>query len=885
MTEARDPVVVRLYRRALRVLPQDFREANGAGMEAMLRDEWLDRSGPVRAALLVRALLDLVWTALITRMGGGMDDSERRWKMGWADLGMDVKVSMRSLTKAPLFTLTAVLSLGLGVGGVATVYGVADRLLLRPIQGVRDPGRLVEVGQMSLPYPVIQDLAAGMGSMDGVAGHRARTVALDPGSGVDARPVEAGIVTGNYFDLLGVAPERGRLLTPGDNLPGAPAVAVLSHALWTEMGAPPDVLDRDLRVNGATFRVVGVAPAGFGGLRLWSHPAFWMTVESWPLVSLGRTPDVHSRNWGWIAAVGRLRPGVTVATATAEARSLARRIDAEYPKNAGDLDHVALTPARARAAGPIEGVLEPLLLALAAVVALALLAAAANVANLLLARATRRAREFAVRSALGASRVRLGRLVAVETGLLVFYGAVAGTALSVAALRGLEAVRLPERISFESASLSPDGRLLTVGAAVLLVVLAVAGLTPAILAGRMGSLGLASDRSGGSGRRGLGLRATFAAIQVAVSVVLLAGTALFGRSMVRALAVDLGFDPSQLAVVQVDRALFHDDQATAGRAFTQLVEAIREAPGVEAVSWSTVPPLSQGEDRESFEITGRPWSGPPPSVEVDAVGPDFFRASGIPLVAGDAAALRRLDGGLVGVVSEAMARQYWPGENPVGAHVQVMGMDVPVAAVARDSRLHGYSSEPRPLLYGVFPTPPPGGVSLVLRGVDAKATLGSIRNLTRSVDRRLVVVEATTGPDLVGLLLAPQRVGGIVFLLFGVLAVALSLIGVYGVVAFGVGARLREFGVRLTLGAAPDRVVRDVLVRNLLPVLAGIVAGAGTSVALTRAAAAFLFGVSAADLLPAAAAAGVVLAMALLATWIPARRAGQVDPAEVLAVE
>lgn len=885
MTEARDPRVVRLYRRALQVLPQDFREAHGVGMEAMLRDEWMERGGPGRAALLVRALLDLVWTALITRVGGAMDDGAGRWKMGWADFGMDVKVSMRSLAKAPLFTTTAVLSLGLGVGGVATVYGVADRLLLRPIQGVRDPGRLVEVGQMALPYPVIQDLAAGMGSMSGLAGHRARTVALDPGSGVDARPVEAGIVTGNYFDLLGVAPERGRLLTPEDNVPGAPAVAVLSHALWTEMGAPPDVLDLELRVNGTVFRVVGVAPVGFRGLRLWSHPAFWMPVESWPLVSLGRTPDVHARNWGWIAAVGRLRPGVTVATATAEARSVARRIDAAHPDNAGDLDQVALTPVRARAAGSIEGVLEPLLLALAAVVGLALLAAATNVANLLLARATRRGREFAVRSALGASRLRLGRLVAVETGLLVLCGAAAGTALSVAALRGLEAVRLPEGISFESASLSPDGRLLMVAAALLLVVLAVAGLTPAVLAARSGSPGLASDRSGGSEPRGFRLRATFAAIQVAVSVVLLAGTALFGRSMVRALAVDLGFDPGRLAVVQVDRALFHDDQAAAGRAFTRLVDAVRDAPGVESASWSTVPPLSQGEDRESFEIMGRAWPGPPPSVEVDAVGPDFFRASGIPLVAGDASALRGFDGGLVGVVSEAMARQYWPGENPVGAHVQVMGMDVPIVAVARDSRLHGFSSDPRPLLYGVLPAPPPGGASLVLRGPSAKTAVASIRDLTRSVDPRLVVVEATTGPDLVGLLLAPQRVGGIVFLLFGILAVALSLVGVYGVVAFGVGARLREFGVRLTLGAAPRRVVQEVLVRNLVPVLAGIVAGVATSLALTRAAAAFLFGVSAADLLPAVSAAGIVLAMALLATWIPARRAGEVDPAEVLAVE
>jgi ABC-type antimicrobial peptide transport system permease subunit len=239
----------------------------------------------------------------------------------------------------------------------------------------------------------------------------------------------------------------------------------------------------------------------------------------------------------------------------------------------------------------------------------------------------------------------------------------------------------------------------------------------------------------------------------------------------------------------------------------------------------------------------------------------------------------------VAVVTEAMARRYWPGESPVGARLSIMGMDLEVVGVAADSRLHGFASAPPTMVYGIFPTLPSGDVDLVLRGPGVDAALRTIRDVTRSVDARLVVADVSTGPQLVDSLLAPQRVGGVVFLLFGALAVALSLTGVYGVVAFGVGARAREFGVRLTLGAAPGRVTGEVLRRNLAPVLGGTVVGVAAALALTRVAAAFLFGVSPGDALPAILAAALVLAMSLLATWIPARRAGRVDPAAILAAE
>ena len=376
-----------------------------------------------------------------------------------------------------------------------------------------------------------------------------------------------------------------------------------------------------------------------------------------------------------------------------------------------------------------------------------------------------------------------------------------------------------------------------------------------------------------------------AGVQVAVGVVLLAGTVLFGSSMVRALRVDLGLDPDGLGVVGLDRSLFRDDEAAAGEALVRVVDAAGALPGVEAVSWSTLWPLETGYDIESFDIVGRAWEGKRPSVEVAGVGAGYFRAVGIPLVEGEGVALARPGQPPVAVVTEAMARRYWPGTSPLGARISLMHMELEVVGVAADSRLHGFASDPPALVYGVFPTMPSGDVALVLRGPGVASALRDMRRVTSSVDGRLVVSAVSTGPDLVRSLLAPQRMGGFVFLLFGVLAVGLALSGVYGVVAFGVGARMREFGVRVTLGAEPRRVTGEVLRRNLAPVLGGVVTGAAASVALTRAAAAFLFGVSPGDVLPATLAASLVLAISVAATWVPARRAGRVNPAEVLGAE
>jgi hypothetical protein len=338
-------------------------------------------------------------------------------------------------------------------------------------------------------------------------------------------------------------------------------------------------------------------------------------------------------------------------------------------------------------------------------------------------------------------------------------------------------------------------------------------------------------------------------------------------------------------VIRVDGSLFEQDRQGAADAIGRLVAAVRDVPGVEAASWATVAPLTSDADQESFTIVGRPPTRSPPTVEIHGVGQDYFRAAGIPIVRGDAVALTGPVDAPVVVITEAMARLYWPGEDPIGAQIAIMGQQLTIAAVAADTRLHGFDSQPGPVVFGVLPSVPVTSVALVLRGPQSTAVLRSAREVARTVDSRLVVGDANTGPGLVRFLLLPQRLGGIVLLICALLAIALALTGVYGVVAFGVAARMREFGVRLTLGARPARVTREVLARNIVPIAGGVLLGALASVALSRAASPLLFGIPPDEFTLPVLAAALVLAMALLATWLPARRAGRVEPATVLAVD
>lgn len=464
-------------------------------------------------------------------------------------------------------------------------------------------------------------------------------------------------------------------------------------------------------------------------------------------------------------------------------------------------------------------------------------------------------------------------------------GLAAGFLLSTVALQALGGLRLPGGLALEETALRVDGRLLLLAAGTLVLVTMLIGVAPALTAIRMDPGRLAPGRGTTGSRTNLQLRSWFVSLQVAISVVLLAGTAMFGRSLVEALDVDLGFDPNELGVMVVDASLFQEDRSSAARVIHQLVEVLEDHPGMAAASWATVAPLTRDEERETFRIIGRDMGDPTPSVEFNSVGADFFRAAGIPLVRGDGQALREPIAEPLLVVNEAMAARYWPEDDPMNGRVQIMGADLPVVAVAADTRFHGFASEPEPFVFVVQPDPVGSRVSVILRGGGATAALASARATAAGVDRRLVIADARTGPALVEDLLAPQRLGSVVLLLFSGLAITLALTGVWGVVAYSVGARKREFGVRLSLGARSSDVTTGVLRGSLAPLVGGILLGLGGSVALTRATAYLLFGIPVDEFLTPMMAAGFVLASALLATWIPARQAGKVDPVTALSAE
>lgn len=850
-------------------------------MEAMFAEEWRERRGLGRALWGARALVDLAVTSVAARVNHGEEGTGMERSGAGSGLPSDVRSALRGLRRAPLFTTTAVLSLGLGTGGVATVYGLADRLLLRPLEGVEAPGELVEVVPGGLPWPFYQELAPELESLASLAVHRTRSVAVETGD--EPRPARLGLVSGDFFRTLGLRAAHGRLLTPSDEGSGGQPVAVLSHDRWTALGAPLDLERVPLRVNDVALEVVGVAPAGFDGLRLGSTPAVWTTVPVWDRMSLGRTPDTGRAGWGWLAYVGRLGPGTTIEGASAELSAVASRIAASDPAY-DRLDALTLVPARTRYAEAAGGALRPLLLGLGGVVALALLAAGANVANLVLARATRRRRELRVRAALGAEPRHLARLLLVESALLAGGGLATGVALAWLAGRGIGALELPGGLTLEETGLRLDPALAVLAAGALAVVTLLVGVAPALLASRQGRPEPAGGRTSTGGRRALRLRSAFVAFQVAVGVVLLSGTSVLGGSVSRALDTDLGMDVSGLGVVTVDASLYQDDLPAASRALEGVLARLRDAPGVTAASWAGLPPLTPDAAIETVQVEGRPVPETRPVVEVNEVGPGFLEAAGIPLLRGRGVDEETAASGGA-VLSEAAARMLFADGDPLGARLRVMGTTVSVVGVVADVRFHGPATEVGPYLYLGRPDPPSSWVALVLRARDPRGALANARAVLAEADPRMVVVETATADDLTRDLVAAQSAAGLVLLLFAGLALVLALTGLWGVVAYGVDARLREFGVRLTFGAAPADVTRSVVGRNLLPVAGGVAVGAIASFSGARAASDLLYGSGSGAGMAVAIAAALVTVMATVAAWLPARRASRVNPAAVLTRE
>ena len=815
-------------------------------------------------------------------------------------LAQDLRYAVRSLVASRGLTAVAVLSLALGIGANTTIFTFIDALLLKP-PAVSDPATLREVWQhnttrgngigshtqLSYPdYEFYRDhnrVFAEMGAFTG------ETTNLVWNRGGEGETVRGSLVSGNFFSVLGVRPVLGRGFLAGEDQPATAApVVVLSHAMWQQrLGADPGVIGRPLTLNGRAFTVVGVAPPGFTGMLVGFAPELWTPLAMHAALSPGLS--LSERHQHWLLGVGRIRPGVAPAQVNADLGILGQQLATDFPDpdrylvpNALPVD---LVPSPFRGvAGGISGVLM-------AIVGLVLLIACANVANLLLARGSSRRREFAVRTALGATRRRLLRQMLTESGLIAVAAGALGLLVSLWAT--------PLLLSFKPASLpiylnvSTDVRILAFTLAASLVTGIAFGLLPALQQARGGAVADLKDGTPGGGYVRSRLRNALVIAQVTACVVLLVGATLCARSLANASSIDPGFDPHHAVAAALDVEPFGYDQARGEAFYARLIERVRALPGVRAAAYADHLPLGQLTRMESVEPDGYaadPRRGGAPVVETAVVSPGYFDAMGTPILRGRGfSAADDHHAPAVIVVNDEMARRFWPQQEAVGRFVTLSGpgrtrVRAQIIGVAKTGRYTSLGEDPKPFFYRALLQSYQPGVQLVVRTDAGTPMLAAVREQVRALDPKVALMGAETLEQHMQLPLFPAQAAGALLGLFGVLALLLALFGLYAVMSYVVSQRTREIGVRMALGARPADVLRLVVWQGLRLTLSGLVLGLAIALAGTRVLSTVLYGISPTDPLSYAAVVVLLTTAAMLATYVPARWATRVDPIRALRI-
>lgn len=813
----------------------------------------------------------------------------------------DLRYSLRSLRRSPGFTAIAVLTLALGIGTSTALFTAVDALILRPLP-VHDPDRLFELrgargtlGASTLSHGEFEALRDGSRTLAGAAATVSRPVTF--GDSEYAETLSATFVSGDYFPLLGVRPALGRLLAPADDRRGAPtAGVVLSHRLWqSRFGGDPAIIGTTVRLNSYPVTILGVMPRSFaamaitGGSDLWAPLALHEEVVP--------ASGIYGRMSFSLSAIGRLRPGVDPGAVARELSDLVRQNAEASPAPIAlegiELRGLSRIPAR------YEGGLLRFVTILGVATTLLLLIAAMNVAGMLLARATVRHREIAIRAALGAGRGRLVRELIADGVVLSLFGAAAGVLLALWLTDLAQAFRWPGPVAVE---LVPNARVLGFALVVSLATGVGLALAPAWQLSRA-DLTTAIKGGGvwGRQRSGTRLRNALVPAQVALAVVLLVGAGLFLRALGHALSVDPGFDPSGVEVATIDLHRERYDEPRGRLLLAQILERVARIPGVEAASLSAAVPLGPGDEMIRLAPIGVD-DDDASFVHANVVTPDFFRTLGVPLLRGRAfTAVDREETPRVAIINESMAREFWPDEDPLGkrfrqsfsAMALLTGEEQEVAefevvGVVADGRDKSLRDEAGPRVFLPLAQSYRGRVVLAVRLAATgapDAIHDAIRTELRALDPALPRLAFAPLEELIADELVAQRIGAVLTTLFGVAGLLLTAVGLYGVLAFIVAQRTREIGVRIALGAERRTVIAEVLRRGAL--LAGIGAGVGiaAAAALGRTIEALLFGVHAHDPVAYGAVVAILFATALLASWLPARRAARVDPMVALREE
>jgi putative ABC transport system permease protein len=822
------------------------------------------------------------------------------------DLAQDLRYGLRMLAKSPGFTAVAVLTLALGIGANTTIFSLADALLFRPFP-VREPARLVALTRQkveppeyysSFSYPDYQDLREQAKTLSGLAASSSIVVSMTMNG--EATRIVGEIVSGNYFSVLGVSPAFGRAFLPEeDQAAGAHPVIVVSDDFWRQrLNADRGIIGKALTLNGGSFTVVGVAPAAFRGLSVGSSPAFWVPLAMHDQMMPSFTFEGHSlfpaRGCDWLDLVGRLGEGRTVAEAASEARTLAGREAAGYPgeRKGWTILVSGLDEARSTIWNPDMTKLMGLLMAVVGVV---LLIACSNVAGLLLARASARRMEIGIRTGLGAHRGRLMRQLLTESLMLSALGGAGALFLARFTIRLLANFQLPG-MDMATLGLAVDWRVLGFTLALAALTAMIFGVMPALQTSKVDLVETlkGSSRAGGTDRARF--RQALVVSEIALSLLLLVGAGLLIRSLRNVLGMDLGFDPRNVLLTSVDLGLEGYTEARARQFYEQALERVRGTPGVRSATWAATAPLSGL--HIAFDVVlqgGKPGRDQGINVDGNWVSPGFFTALGIPLVAGrDFTPQDRERTPRVAMVSESTARRLWPGENPLGQHfwMHARGKEpsIEVIGVVKDGKYYcswcNWRATSRPFVFLPFnQTFQSQGTLLVKGATEVGSLAASIREEVHTMDPNLPILDVKTLQEQFreGFLL--ERVGAVTVGAFGALALALAAVGIFGLVSYSVGQRTHEIGVRMALGAERHDVLWMVLRGSLTLVAIGSALGLAAAWGAARFVASMLYGIKPTDPLTMAAATLLLFGVAVVAGYLPARRATKVDPMTALRYE
>jgi putative ABC transport system permease protein len=869
-------LLLRVYAAALVAYPPSLRRDHAAEMLQCARAAVSARGASALLPLFADLAASVPREWLLSMKGVPMNG-----------LARDLVYALRLLWRSPGFSVAAVVTLALGIGANAAIFSLADSTLLRPLKVAR-PSELY-VPRFSSSYPeftAYQQLGTVFAGVGGSAGGRVNAV-------IDGRAefASAVFVSGAYFDVLGVPPVAGRLFRAGDDDRNGPGVAVLTERWWrSRFGGDPGVIGRTMHVNNVPVTILGVAGRQFQGTSMSEPARLFLPLTQTPRIQTGffaRPTMLTNRGMSWISVVMRLRPGVTPSAAAAAADAVYRQL---HPVRSGTRpDPIALTPLGRRSLGG-SGLdnLQRFVILLAAVVGLTLLIGCANVANLLLARAAARRRELGVRMAIGASRGRVVRQLLAESLVLAAIGGLASVTVATIGLRLLARFQLPGGIEIDGLDLALSTPVLAFTMAVAAVTGVLFGLAPAWRAARADVVESLRDGARAAASRG-GLRSWLVATQVGLSLVLLAGTGVFLRSLSASLRAPLGFRVEQVATASVNLGAARYDLPRAREFYTDALTRVKRLPGVTAAAWtSLVPTLGSRSMSATFEgYQAAPQEDP--HVYNTAVTPEYFDAVGTRLLRGRPfAATDTAASPLVAIINETAARRYFAGREAVGGRVMVDDKHwIEIVGVAEDATQREIGETPEPFLYSPFTQDPFGDqvstVHLMVRtSGDEEALLAPLAGELRAIDPRAPVYDVSTFTWRVRRLVMPQRMGATLFGAFASLALVLSTLGIYAVASYVARLRTREIGIRIALGADRARIRRLVLRQGAVPVVAGIAAGLAASAIAGRFATAFLRGVSARDPITYATVAALLAAVAFVATWVPARRAAAVDPIRAL---